>query len=127
MKLAVLILVLAVVPCFAAESLDKSGNAFVREWSVVDKPAEQISESDLYDISHCYGYILGISDGMTIVGVWSNNPEIFCRPSPGIEVQQQLRILLKYIHDNPAEAHLPTALLYLKAMKGAFPCSNQNT
>jgi hypothetical protein len=33
-----------------------------------------------------------------------------------------VRVVLKYIRDNPVEANQPTAILMMKALKKAYPC-----
>jgi hypothetical protein len=42
--------------------------------------------------------------------------------SPDVKKIQQYLVLIKYVQDNPAQAHLPTATLFGRAMKAAFPC-----
>jgi hypothetical protein len=64
----------------------------------------------------CYAYVHGFDEG---VGLVSTAP--YCAPQE-VANGQMVRILMKFIRDNPAKAHLSTGLLFLEAMKGAFPC-----
>ena len=45
-----------------------------------------------------------------------------CVP-PEVVLTLDIRIVLKYIKQNPEKAHLPSAALVVAALKTAFPCS----
>jgi Rap1a immunity proteins len=51
-------------------------------------------------------------------------PAPFCIPD-GVEHGQEIRIVLKYIRDNPAHAHKATAFLIVAALGKAFPCQGK--
>jgi hypothetical protein len=39
-----------------------------------------------------------------------------------VEIGQMTNITLKYIHENPEQAHMPSAGLVILAQQHAFPC-----
>ena len=105
---------LAAVPLLAQEipeTPSRSGNAFLQDCSVVDKPVNDLK---------------GLLDGVLLQISLSRSPshvELFPYCVSGdVSNVQVARILLKYIRANPATAHLPTAALFGSAMKEAFPC-----
>ena len=51
-------------------------------------------------------------------------PKLFCRPE-NVELAQLVRIVLKYIRENPENANQETALLIMKALREAYPCSGK--
>ena len=120
---------LAAAPLPAQETLEapsRSGNAFLQDCSVVDKPVNDLNRSELQRANVCLSYVAGLQDGVLLQISLSRSPdhvELFpyCM-SGNVTNAQMARILLKYIRANPATAHLPTAMLFGSAMKGAFPC-----
>ena len=110
------------VSAYATEFPWDSGNAFVRLCE--DHPSEELSQFAVGHSIACIAYLHGLSDGQLLPQVEQKTRRLYCRDAD-IENQQQVRIVLKYIKDNPAKAHFPTPLLFLEAMKEAFPCSDK--
>lgn len=103
-----------------------SGNAFLRLCHAMDKPAEEMTDTEVSRGNRCISYLVGIEDGIWLQADLSRGPGhaellAYC-VDPKVEHLQPARILLKYIRDNPAKAHLRTVELYGLAMKEAFPC-----
>ena len=120
---------LAAVPLLAQEipeAPSRSGNAFLQDCSVVDKPVNDLKSSQLLSANVCLSYVKGLLDGVLLQIYLSRTPghvELFPYCVSGdITNAQVVRILLKYIRANPATAHLSTAALFGSAMKEAFPC-----
>jgi Ssp1 endopeptidase immunity protein Rap1a len=72
--------------------------------------------------------IYGGSSGWCAGGRWVSetdyrqNPDCpFCVPDAA-DNEQMIRITLKYIRNNPEEAHKTTAVLIVEAVRVAFPC-----
>lgn len=106
------------------ESLDRSGNAFVRLCSAIEKDPRTKAEAELS--ARCAYYVLGVVQGVefgaTVVEAKGKKvPELFCRPSE-VENGQLVKVVVKYIHDAPEFAHLPTPDLIINAMRRAYPC-----
>jgi hypothetical protein len=108
---------------------EQSGNNFVRRCSAIDrdKVSQGLKEDELVDVGFCLGYIGGIVNGFTAEWTYSEAytkhkvPRPFCTPD-GIERGQVGKILLKFIRENPENAHEPTLLLLTKALRKAYPC-----
>jgi len=78
-------------------------------------------QSEGVDLLYCYGYISGLNDAFMYGKIlWSGKPP-FCNQDTTTD--QNVRIVLKYIKDNPEQAHTSTGLLFLQAMQKAFPCA----
>lgn len=113
-----------------AESVHASGNAFLRLCSAVDKDVNELTQRELLGLLECLGYVDGYLEGVIAEAGFvdaskgdKKTPTPYCQPT-GLENPQTIRIVLKYIHNHPEEAHAPTALLMFEALSESFPCSN---
>ena len=46
----------------------------------------------------------------------------FCLPGDGIPVIQAVRVVVKYLSDNPQDLHEDGMALTINALKASFPC-----
>jgi len=132
--LAVMLLWAGVSPPLDATDapLSESGNAFLRDCSSVDRPSsEHKTDLELMKSAVCASYVDGLDGGIRVEVDLINRDgrakatQPYCL-DPSVSAGQIVRILTKYIRDNPARAHWPTPILYLSAMEQAFPCPTQN-
>jgi hypothetical protein len=122
--------------CLSAQTQELpevSGNAFLRLCSVIDKDDlkhEAYQSDKAVDTMACLEYLGGFTDGvqveMELVNAETkrNAPAPFCIPDD-VERGQMVRIVLKYIRENPAEAHKHTGALIMKALGKVYPCSSK--
>jgi hypothetical protein len=108
------------------EQVWDSGNAFVSMCHELGKPSEELTKIQIEHANWCMAYLNGVSDGVGLEITLSNESGTplllpYCVPPDAKKIQEYL-VLIKYVQDNPAQAHLPTATLYGRAMKAAFPC-----
>jgi hypothetical protein len=110
------------------EDLSDSGNAFVRFCSLVDKSSKERTDVEDIQIAACASYVLGLNQGIQSEIAFLRVERKDKIPSPycssdysGKEQGQVVRILLKYIRNNPENADSPTAVLFQLAMREAFP------
>jgi len=103
-----------------------SGNAFLRLCLGVEK--EQRTPAETQYGTGCLLYISGFVEGVeightatTVQTKQENLPRPFCRPD-NVETAQLVKIVLKYIRENPEDAHQPTGLVALWAFQKSFPC-----
>ena len=104
-----------------------SGNAYLRECSVIEKDLKDLTQADMKYVFACIGYTEGVLDGVhaedgfqtAITGKPQTAP--FCVPDAA-DNGQIVRITLKYIRNNPEEAHKTTSVLIVEALREAFPC-----
>jgi|HubBroStandDraft_6_1064221.scaffolds.fasta_scaffold188667_3 hypothetical protein len=120
----------AVVPAAARdEILYDSGNAFTRECSSMTKQTTEMTGAEINSNVKCAVYVKGVFDGIqaerTRVSVLDQtkvSTAFFCEDSfNDAENGQVVRILLKYIRDNPEKANQPVGALFMFAMREAFP------
>jgi hypothetical protein len=75
----------------------------------------------------CAAYLMGLSEGIAIESTFGASgggkaPIPYCLADTyEVEQGQKVRILLKYIRNNPEKAHMVTAGLFINAMGDAFP------
>lgn len=74
---------------------------------------------DAVDGSFCRGYILGIVDEMVVASF--QNHTALCIPT-NADDDQLIRVVVKYLNDNPATLNVPASMLVMKSMNEAFPC-----
>ena len=109
------------------EMLWDSGNAFLSMCHDLGKPTEELTQVQMLHGNFCLSYLNGLSDGVMLeinLSNQSGKPLVlpYCVPPEAKKIQMYL-VLIKYVQDNPAQAHLSTATLFGRAMKAAFPCS----
>jgi hypothetical protein len=116
------------IPAFSAPQLYNSGNDFLAVCSAVDKDTN-LTDAEMIKNLQCLAYIQGLIDGATYETAWiwmegkkTVHPIPFCRPE-GVGNLQLLRIALKFVRDNPENAHLETSALIFRSLERAFPCS----
>lgn|ERR1039458_4892107 len=135
MKNLLLFTLLFTLLCCGASAQSKefpydSGNAFLRLCSSAEKDQGTLTDSERqYEIG-CMLYIAGFVDGVetgwagTVADTKQEKlPKPFCRPP--VEHGQMVKIVLKYVRENPEFAHQDTKLLALFAFQKAFPCPSK--
>jgi hypothetical protein len=115
-----LLFVVAAVPAQDSKPDISTGNGFQNKCAVVaDKDVQSLTGIETNDLVYCLGYVTGLHDGMLVVEAVRN--KFYCLPD-GVTTGQILSILVKYVHENPETAHERTAILFMGALKRAFPC-----
>ena len=72
----------------------------------------------------CLGWVQGFTDGFLVYGELLSVPRrdrMACVPR-GVTPMQTVRVIKKYLADNPGKAHRPTRYIASIALAGAFPC-----
>lgn len=72
------------------------------------------------DGSFCKGYVVGVVDELISFSV--TNGTTYCIPT-NADNEQLIRIVAKYLDDNPSKLNDPAGMLVTKAIVGAFPCN----
>ena len=87
--------------------------------AVKDVNGEQVSVIEAADGGFCAGYIAGLNEGLMIA---SKRKKLnYCLPGP-ISGEQMVRVVEKYLRENPQELHKPMSINTIAAMMKAFPC-----
>jgi hypothetical protein len=107
---------------------ETSGNAFVRLCSAVekDKTTDEEALTSIACVSYVKGFVAGITAqaGFTASKTKQKTPKMFCLPED-VEPGQLVRIVLKFVRNNPGDAHRRTDLLVAIALREAFPCRSK--
>jgi len=74
---------------------------------------------EVADGSYCRGYVLGVVD--SLITVKSKTEWNYCIPN-NADNDQLVRIVAKYLNDNPAKLNDPASFLVTNSMVDAFPC-----
>lgn len=119
-----------------AMEISDSGSRYAEACSSIEKPSTQWNQIDALNVGICSAYMIGVRDGISLLLFMGKESGIspqfqkgteedlgICIPD-GVETSQMIRVTLKYIRENPEQAHIPSAQLVLAASQRAFPCGN---
>lgn len=116
--------VAVLVGAFVSGSAEADGNTLLQQCQqavrAMDDPAAQ--QSDVLGIGRCVGMVEGVRNTMQIY--MSALPDNFkvCFPKRGINNGQAMRIVDKFLHDNPEILEQNDTFLTMLAFKTAYPC-----
>jgi hypothetical protein len=110
-------------PMAGQPDISRSGSNFLEICSSIDSEGNR-SSVRIYSDAMCLGWVEGFADGFTVHDELLSVPEkdrMVCMPR-GVTTIQIVRIIKKYIADNPEKAHRPTRYITSLALARAFPC-----
>lgn len=122
----VLLFLSAFAKAETGETLLENCNQAIR----VNENPETISLATETKAMECMSYINGIMD---VFGVWQVEanavkgtmlPPPACIPE-GATLLQLVRVVVKYLQDNPKDLNKPEGNLAMKALGDAYPCQKQ--
>jgi hypothetical protein len=82
------------------------------------------SKTDEFGIGPCFGLVEGVRNTLVYVNDSLEKDLRICWPKNGIPNGQAIRILVKYLKENPTELNNDQTLLTMVAFKVAYPCNN---
>jgi len=104
------------------------GNSLLTKCSLTVRllDGEKLSTSDALESTFCTGYITGSHDTDYMVQMLEEHEKITlmkhsCPPS-NASTGQVVRIVVKYLRDNPERLNLPASVLVADAVRNSFPC-----
>ena len=101
----------ATPPISSAQTHANTGVALLSRLNTVDGPNPGLGTG------LGVGYVSGVSDTLRVA-------ELVCYPQ-GVTVNQTVKVVHKYLKDNPAQLHQDTVLLVSAALVEAFPCKDK--
>jgi len=103
--------------------ISRSGRDFLEACSSVDIEGNRDAARIGRDAT-CLGWVAGFADGFLVHEELLSVPRrdrMACVPR-GVTTIQTVRVIKKYLADNPEKAHRPTRYIASIALAGAFPC-----
>lgn len=84
----------------------------------------KVQSDDFANMTKCMYYIRGFADGFFAAAIRGNlsNASQFCVP-PQVTNEELMRVVKKWIEDNPTKLHWSAAIVVLSALDEGFPCS----
>jgi hypothetical protein len=122
--------VLALLTCVILSSSANalSGMDLLRDCSQADEFTNSEHQSHagvLLSFARCLGYLEGVIDTNQLMSrLKGGPPAFFCDPPNGIQTEQAMLVVLKYLLDNPRQLHKSARINVVAALRGAFPCSD---
>lgn len=115
--------VVALVGLMASGSAMADGSELLRQCQIAVMNIDA-GVGGNYDTGLCFGMIQGVTESILILN--DNLPKDlkFCMPvgSEGISRGQSVRIVTKFLRDNPVRLNEHDSLLVMMAYKQAYPC-----
>jgi hypothetical protein len=82
---------------------------------------------EMYEAGHCIGYIDGMQTMHLMWEIIAGPGLLLCVPAASVKIEQQIRVLVKYLETHPEKLHEDPNFLFLWAMQEAFPCKASST
>lgn len=107
------------------------GNMLLKECHAALKGAEvspQLTGPEWQAGAHCIGFVQGVldADAIWFVGAKTSTGDnakvLYCLPDDS-QTMQLIRVLVKFLEDNPEKLNLPGYVLIWVAMAKSYPCS----
>ena len=103
------------------QGMDGEGN---RDPARIYRDAPAWRDTPAWHDATCLGWVEGFADGFLVhdelLGV-PRRDRMACVPR-GVSTIRIVRVIKKYLADNPGKAHRPTRYIASIALAGAFPC-----
>lgn len=98
------------------------GNELLEDCQASIRSMEHTSNSDPFGNGQCYGVTEGVLNTMVALSPQLPKESRICLPDEGIKGGQAVRVVYKYLQDNPALLHLEGTTLVNFAFRRAYPC-----
>ncbi len=113
-------------PSFTENSLDfNKGSGLLEYCNALLRgiDGEKVTQEEINKAGVCIGYITGFNSYNNLVTNFNTN--LFCPPS-GVYIGILVRVVVKYLKDNPAYLHQPSSGLTISALMEAYPCKEES-
>jgi hypothetical protein len=112
---------LALAAALGSGQVLADGNELLRQCQHTIKAAEMEKSFDRFQAGMCLGMVQGVQSTVYFLSDDLNNDSKFCVPTK-VSIGQLVRIVVKYLKDNPKLLNeSETGLIWL-ALKDAYPC-----
>jgi hypothetical protein len=99
------------------------GNCLAAENFLDNNDAKGVS---MFDVGYCMGLVRGVADTMVTESTFNKHDKFFdiCFPNKGIGTGQLIRVVVKYLKNNPERLHFNDSILISFALKRVFACDS---
>jgi hypothetical protein len=104
-----------------AAKLKYDGNELLGQCQQAIKSADSERDYDRFEAGACAGFVMGVQSTVTFFSEFLNKEDKFCMPD-NVTNSQMVRIVVKYLKDNPKNLNLNMTGLVWAALKDAYPC-----
>lgn len=110
---------LILVVCLSSGVVYADGNELMNKCAATERFMDRrdLQGNDL-DIGYCLGYLQGVRNVMQVFQRETN----ICWPKKGIDNGQAVRIIMKYMRDNPSTLHEDQLVIVIRAFRQAYSC-----
>lgn len=103
------------------------GNELLRKCNATIQAADtstKLAGKSHIDIGWCLGYFDGVRSSAHIYQTIFKENQVYCIPE-SVENGQIIRVVIKYLNENPKDLHQHESLLTMAAIREAFPCQEE--
>jgi hypothetical protein len=104
-----------------AADLRYDGNELLGQCQEYIKAADKEKNYSVYDVAMCAGYTQGVVNAVYFYSDTLKKDEKFCMPET-VTNGQVVRIVVKYLKDNPKDLNEGRMSLVWSALMDAYPC-----
>ncbi|VVP19612.1 hypothetical protein PS850_03807 [Pseudomonas fluorescens] len=105
---------------FATE-MGNDGNALITNCESLLRIVDARKDDNSLGAGYCVGMMHGVRSAMRVTADMLPPSEKSCVPH-GISNGQTIRVVLKWLKDNPTQLDLDAGLLTYRALKESYPC-----
>lgn len=118
-----LTVIFAALPLLATAQ-GSDGSAFLQACSAAVKQSDgaQVSQEEAMDALYCASYVSGFLDATSLATATTKGQRNICTPERGVTNDQAIRILVKYLRENPQTLHQSGRMSLYISLAKAFPC-----
>ena len=88
------------------------------------KGQSTFSAADAADIGKCIGYVESFIDFNVIFRSANFSGDVTYCPPAGTTTETDIRLIVKYLENNPKELQIPANIAAMHALRQAFPCKD---
>jgi hypothetical protein len=91
--------------------------------AIADGQSTVHDAKEAFGDGYCLGFVYGMVQSISLQSKVSHpTTPLICLPFGGIKVNEGMRVIVKYLQENPANLHLDADVVGFMALKHAFPC-----
>lgn len=101
------------------------GSYYLRVCSAAVKMSDgkELTQEENLGALYCVSYISGFLDSMSLTAKFTKGKRTVCTPERGVSNDQAVRLLVKYLRENPEILHESGRMSLYLALQKAFPCA----